>query len=117
MSQSITTRQTKTARITRTILTGIRMDLSTYAMVAEASVTKAGRETVTTTTYTLRRIPTDFGIGVEVEKCHQPAQSGVHHVHLDRQLGDSCTCADHIYRSSRCRHLQAVQQAVSRGIV
>jgi len=117
MSQSTTTRQTKAARITRTILTGIRSDLTTYAMVAEASVTKTGRETVTTTTYTLRRIPTDFGIGVEVEKCYQPAGNGTHHVHLDRQLGDSCTCADHIYRSSRCRHLQAVQQAVSRGIV
>jgi hypothetical protein len=109
-------RQTKTARITRTIAVGLRMDLTTYGMVSEVTHQKTQDKTVTTF-YDLRRIPTDFGAGFEVRKEYAPAGEGVHHVHLDRQLGDSCTCADHIYRSVKCRHLEMVAEALRRGLL
>jgi hypothetical protein len=75
------------------------------------------KEKVVTTVYTLKRIDADFGIGIEVRKEYQPASEGCHHVHLDKQLGDSCTCADHVYRGVKCRHLEMVTAAIARGIL
>ena len=108
-------RTTKAARITRTIAVGLRMDLSTYGMVSEVTHLKT-KDKHTTDFYTLTRIPTDFGAGFEVKKDYAPAGAGCHHVHLDQDLGDSCTCEAGVYRG-QCRHLDLCREALRRGLL
>jgi hypothetical protein len=112
-------RTTKAAKITRAISVGMRFEGFTpevFGIVTETTHQKPQDKTVTTI-YDLTRIPTDFGAGFEVRKEYAPAGEGCHHVHLDRLLGDSCTCADHIYRSVKCKHLEMVAEALRRGLL
>jgi hypothetical protein len=111
-------RTTKAARITRTISVGLRYEGFTpqvFGIVSETTHQKTQDKTVTTL-YDLRRIPTDFGAGFEVKKDYAPAGEGVHHVHLDRDLGDSCTCEAGVYRG-QCRHLDLCREALRRGLL
>ena len=67
--------------------------------------------------YSLREIAVDFGRGFELTKFDMEQANDddkVYHVHLDAQLGDSCTCKGHIYQN-KCKHVDAVKQLVSRG--
>jgi len=109
-----TTRTTKAATITRRIELSLRMDMTTQACVTETTHLKTKDNTVITL-YTLTRIDTDFGVGVEVTK--QFSEDGeVYHVHLDKTLGDSCTCPAGVYKGA-CRHLDMTREAVRRGLV
>jgi len=108
-------RTTKAARITRTIAVGLRMDLSTYGLVLEVTQRKT-KERLTQSFYTLKRILADFGIGVLVQKEYQPTSEVVHHVHLDKQLGDSCTCEAGVYKG-QCRHVEMCREALRRGLL
>jgi len=72
-----------------------------------------------TTGYFLRVIPTDFGRGFELTKFDtEDAADGekVYHVHLDAELGDSCTCKGFIHRD-KCKHVDAVKTLVALGKV
>jgi hypothetical protein len=67
--------------------------------------------------YYLRELDVDFGRGFELEKFHtEPATDGdrVYHVHLDAQLGDSCTCPGGSYRG-KCKHVDALAAMVAAG--
>jgi hypothetical protein len=67
--------------------------------------------------YYLREIPVDFGRGFELDKFQTEAVDAdeqTYHVHLDAQLGDSCTCKGHTYRS-KCKHLDAVKTLLRLG--
>ena|SRR5437870_3748549 len=69
--------------------------------------------------YWLKEIAVDFGRGFELTKFDtEEAEDGEHvyHVHLDAQLGDSCTCKGHIYRS-KCKHVAAIKTLVALGKV
>ena len=39
-----------------------------------------------------------------------------YHVHLDKELGDSCTCKGYVYRS-KCKHVDAIKTLVALGKV
>ena len=69
--------------------------------------------------YSLREIPVDFGRGFQLDKfeMEQAADDDkTYHVHLDAQLGDSCTCRGYVYKS-KCKHLDAVKTLVALGKV
>src|SRR5579859_5442943 len=77
------------------------------------------------TSYLLERVPADFGAAfaltklalVEIEPgVHQQQADCVYHVHLDRELGDSCDCKGFI-RWRRCKHHGAVAELVRRGLL
>lgn len=65
--------------------------------------------------YTLREIPVDFGRGFQIDKIGQ-TDDGPYHVHLDAELGDSCTCKGFVY-GSKCKHRDAVKTLVAMGIL
>jgi hypothetical protein len=109
-----TTRQTKAGQIERRLLLGIRCNGETFAIVSET----LQRKTTSTTTqdaYTLRRIPSDIG-GIAAEVTKQYADGEVYHVHLDKHLGDSCTCPGGTYKGN-CRHLEMVKEGIRRGLI
>jgi hypothetical protein len=61
--------------------------------------------------YTVARIPSDFGDAFAVVKVPDAGagtsdDETVYHVNLD-DSGSSCSCPDHVYRSSKCRHISA----------
>ena len=68
--------------------------------------------------YMLKEIPVDFGRGFRLEKYAAGTGSDKdeagYDVHLDEQLGDSCTCKGHTYKG-KCKHTDAVRFLVSRG--
>jgi SWIM zinc finger len=69
--------------------------------------------------YSLREIPVDFGRGFQLDKFEMEqaaADDRTYHVHLDAELGDSCTCKGFIYRS-KCKHVDAVKTLVALGKV
>jgi hypothetical protein len=69
--------------------------------------------------YYLREIPVDFGRGFQLDKFELEQASEddrQYHVHLDAQLGDSCTCKGYCFRPDRgCKHLDAVRTLISLG--
>lgn len=108
------TRQTKACKITRCVSIGFSASaMCAIATVRETKHLKTADHTETKL-YHLKRIATDWGIGVEVQK--QDDSGETYHVHLDRQLGDSCTCPAGVYRGT-CRHLDMVREAHQRGLV
>src|SRR5438309_2055248 len=61
-----------------------------------------------TTGYYLREIPVDFGRGFQLDKFlteEADEDERTYHVHLDAELGDSCTCKGYVYRS-KCKHVE-----------
>ena len=107
-----TTRTTKAATITRSLDFG-QSEGGALAIVTELHERKKSHH-VESKAYLLRRIPTDFGVGIEVAKQDETAE--VYHVHLDKTLGDSCTCSAGVYRSA-CRHLDMCREAVNRKLI
>jgi hypothetical protein len=72
-----------------------------------------------TVNYYLREIPVDFGRGFQLDKFYSEASEDgqeVYHVHLDKELGDSCTCKGFVYRS-KCKHIDAIKTLVALGKV
>ena len=71
--------------------------------------------------YELREIPVDFGRGFQLDKFEMEQadeDDRTYHVHLDKELGDSCTCKGYVFRPDRgCKHLAAVKTLVSLGKV
>lgn len=63
--------------------------------------------------YRLTELPVDFGRGFELVKTGSDFGK-TYHVHLDRELGNSCTCPGGIYRGT-CKHLTAVTTLVELG--
>jgi hypothetical protein len=74
-------------------------------------VTQDGERTF----YDLKEIPTDFGRGFRLDKCAEGTgsdrDSNSYDVHLDEQLGDSCTCRGWCYKS-KCKHVAAVKTLI-----
>ena len=68
--------------------------------------------------YTLREIPADFGRGFRLDKCAggtgSDREADSYDVHLDAQLGNSCTCKGWCYRS-KCKHVDAAAALVRLG--
>jgi hypothetical protein len=68
--------------------------------------------------YFLKELAVDFGRGFEMTKfdCDDgsDASERTYHVHLDAQLGDSCTCKGFTYKS-HCKHLDACKKLVALG--
>jgi hypothetical protein len=72
-----------------------------------------------TVSYYLKEIPVDFGRGLQLDKFYTEGvgeDDRTYHVHLDKELGDSCTCRGFIYRS-RCKHVDALKTLVALGKV
>ncbi len=77
------------------------------------------------TCYLLERVPADFGAAFALTKLalvevatgvFEQRPEYTYHVHLDRQLGDSCDCKGFI-RWRRCKHHGAVAELVRRGLL
>jgi hypothetical protein len=69
--------------------------------------------------YCLKELTVDFGRGFELTKFDtEEAADGdhVYHVHLDAQLGNSCTCKGFIHRD-KCKHLDALRKLIEVGKV
>ena len=69
--------------------------------------------------YSLREIPVDFGRGYQLDKFEMEQADEndcTYHVHLDAELGDSCTCKGFCYRS-KCKHIDALKTLVALGKV
>jgi|SRR5579872_4452991 len=72
-----------------------------------------------TVNYYFREIPVDFGRGFQLDKFYSEASEDgqeVYHVHLDAQLGDSCTCKGFVHRD-KCKHVDAIKTLVALGKV
>jgi hypothetical protein len=110
-----TTRTTKAGKIDRTIRVVRDLDFGTPHVVAVVFEKKHLKTkcNVTSDAYVLERVKCDIGgIGVLVHK-----QNGeTHHCHLDPQIGDSCSCEAGTY-TGKCRHLDAVQLALSLNLL
>lgn len=111
-----TTRQTKACAIDREITIDTILG-SDWEDVVRAVVFES-RHLKTTVrnsydSYELRRIPSEMG-GVAVEVRKRMEIGVAYHVHLSRDLGDSCTCEGGKYRGS-CRHMEAVRLAIAEG--
>jgi hypothetical protein len=72
-----------------------------------------------TVSYYLKEIPVDFGRGFQLDKFYTEQadeDERTYHVHLDKELGDSCTCKGFVYRS-KCKHVDALKTLVALGKV
>jgi len=84
-------------------------------------VAVAVTEGKTTAGYYVQEIAVDFGRGFHVEKFSTDSGSDAsersYDVHLDKALGDSCTCKGFIYHKhgKPCRHIAAVRTLVQLG--
>ena len=107
------TRKTKGATITRNldIVPSVSGEYA-IGIVTELHQLKTVQH-VKTDLYHLRRVPSDIG-GVAVEVAKQSEEGETYHVHLGRELGDSCDCPAGTYRGV-CRHLDMARQAVTEG--
>jgi hypothetical protein len=109
------TRQTKAGQIDRTITVTRDFDFGSPHVVAVVFERKHLKTkcNVTSDAYVLERVKCDIGgQGVLVHK-----QNGeMHHVHLDRTIGDSCSCEAGTY-TGKCRHLDAVRLALSLNLL
>ena len=69
------------------------------------------------THYILSEVPTDWGRGFLVRKF--VVEGGEEYqVHLDAQMGDSCTCLGHLrwsHRGTVCRHVGALKALIAAG--
>ncbi|HEY7157276.1 MAG TPA: hypothetical protein VH575_25205 [Gemmataceae bacterium] len=113
-----TTRQTKAARIDRTISlsTDDAFGPTVIGIVFEKRHLKT-KCNCTSDAYILERIKCDIGgLAVLVRKMNGAAAEGQHHVHLDAIIGDSCTCEAGTYKGA-CRHLEMCREANRRGLV
>jgi hypothetical protein len=109
------TRKTRVATITRNLDVVPSVDGQfAIGIVTELSQLKTVQH-VQTDLYRLRRIPSDVG-GVAVEVAKQSEDGETYHVHLGRELGDSCDCPAGTYRGV-CRHLDMVREAHHLGLV
>ena len=94
----------------------LRVGAPTNGVVAVA-VTE-GKET---TGYYVRELEVDFGRGFKVEKFDtdegSDPESRSYDVHLDTQLGDSCTCRGFLFHKhgKPCRHIAAVNTLIQLG--
>jgi hypothetical protein len=70
---------------------------------------------VKTDVYALERIKCDIG-GIAVLVGKQDGSGERYHVHLDRTIGDSCTCPGGTYKGA-CRHLDMMREALRCGLV
>jgi hypothetical protein len=70
-------------------------------------ITRDGERTF----YDLREIPADFGRGFRLDKCAggtgSDREADSYDVHLDAQLGNSCTCKGWCYKA-KCKHVDAL---------
>jgi hypothetical protein len=68
--------------------------------------------------YTLRELAVDFGRGFRLDKCAggtgSDREAASYDVHLDAQLGNSCTCKGWCYKS-KCKHVDAAAALVRMG--
>lgn len=108
-------RQTKAGLIEREI--SISADdafdcITVYAVVFEKKHLKT-KCNCDSQCYILERVKCDLG-GIAVLVHKQDGQT--HHVHLDRIIGDSCSCEAGTYRGA-CRHLEAVKLALSHELI
>jgi hypothetical protein len=72
-----------------------------------------------TKSYYLKEIPVDFGRGFQLDRFHSEEANEderQYHVHLDKELGNSCTCKGYVY-SSKCKHVDALKTLVALGKV
>lgn len=70
--------------------------------------------------YTIREIAVDFGRGFQLDKFEMeqaPEDDRRYHVHLDDELGDSCTCKGFLYhrQDKPCKHMAAIKTLVQLG--
>src|SRR5579862_7039627 len=68
--------------------------------------------------YFVREVVVDWGRGFRVDKVlPKDGQDSGYDVHLDKDLGHSCTCPGHIYhrQGKPCKHIAAVAVLVSLG--
>ena len=111
------TRDTKAGPIERNI------HVEMWSHEIRATITEYRRlktkETSTTTTYLLRRIPSQLGgTGVEIEKLDGSGE--VYHALLYGTYGHTCDCPHGTYRANTrvyCRHVAAALEALERGIL
>ena len=68
--------------------------------------------------YTLRELAVDFGRGFRLDKCAggtgSDREADSYDVHLDAQLGNSCTCKGWCYKA-KCKHVDAAAALVRLG--
>src|SRR5438270_1107554 len=72
-----------------------------------------------TKSYYLKEIPVDFGRGFQLDRFHSEEadeDERTYHVHLDKELGDSCTCRGYVYKS-KCKYVDALRTLVALGKV
>lgn len=72
-----------------------------------------------TVNYYLKEIAVDFGRGFQLDKFYTEGageDDRTYHVHLDKELGDSCTCKGFVFRS-KCKHVDALKTLVAVGKV
>lgn len=105
-----TTRQTKQATMERTIDLTIH-DGQVAAVVMEHAMLKT-KCNLTTKTYWLRRIASDFGQGYEVEKI---IGGEVYQLHASNGTM-TCDCPGGSYRG-QCRHAELVKEANRQGLL
>lgn len=113
-----TTRNTKAAKIERTITVTAQESAGLRFIVAVLQErhqlkTKVNR---TCEVYTLERIlDTQFGVGIRFEK-HQ-ADGEAYDVNISNALGHQCSCPSGSYRHGECRHIQMAKEAIRLGLV
>ena len=104
-----TTKQGK-AKIQRAVRIGEAVNGVRGMVITDAKGVQCG--------YWLRELAVDFGRGFELVKFDTEAanEDGPYHVHLDAQLGDSCTCKGFVHRD-KCKHVDALKTLVALGKV
>src|ERR1700677_4944137 len=105
------TQTRKQSKSKRSVRIGAAVDGVRGLVITDAKGERCG--------YSLREIPVDFGRGFQLDKFEMeqaPDDDKTYHVHLDAELGDSCTCKGFVYRS-KCKHVDAMKTLVALGKV
>jgi hypothetical protein len=108
-------RTTKAGTIDRTInITEEREPWGTslYATVLEVTHLKT-KDRSECDVYILEPVRCDIGGKAVLVRKHK---GETHHVHIDRTIGDSCTCPGGTY-TGKCRHLEMVRLAIGLKLV
>jgi hypothetical protein len=104
---------TKSRKVKSSSLRSLRVSDAIHG-VRTLVITQDGDRTF----YDLKEIGVDFGRGFRVDKCAEGTgsdrDSSGYDVHLDAQLGDSCTCKGHTYKG-KCKHVDSIKTLVNLG--
>lgn len=105
------TRKQSKPKVQRAVRIGPNLDGVRLLVITDSKGVRTG--------YELKELAVDFGRGFEVTKFEMeqaPEDDKTYHVHLDVQLGDSCSCRGGCY-TGHCKHIDALNTLVSLGKV